>query len=82
MLSLILEFSILYERDTLIELVSSWPLTSKLFTITFEKSKSKSLCIFSFKKFKFPLLICSNIKALNPPPNLGFKGLSPGLVKK
>ena len=36
----------------------------------------------SLRKFKLFSVICSNKKALNPPPKRGFNGLSPGLVKK
>jgi hypothetical protein len=38
--------------------------------------------ISSLRKFKLSFVICSKINALKPPPNVGFKYLSPGFVKK
>jgi hypothetical protein len=52
---------------------------SKLLTFTFGKKLFRSDDICSSKKSKLLSVICSNIKALNPPPNSGFNGLSPGL---
>ena len=46
------------------------------------KNCSKSNEILSSKKSKLSVVICSKIVSRNPPPNVGLRGLSPGLVKK
>ena len=57
-------------------------LDCKSSTIIFLKYSLICDAIFSFKKSKLPLDICSNIKDLKLPPNKGVKYLSLVLVKK
>ena len=68
--------------DTEISLLSSFFKISKLITLILGKKLSNPDWISSFKKSKLSSTICSKIKFLNPAPKEGFKGLSPGLVRK
>jgi len=75
-------FITLYVNDTVIVFVSSCLNISRLPTATLGKNMFKSLDILSSKKSKLSVVICSNINARKPPPNVGLSGLSPGFVKK
>ena len=77
-----LVFITLYVNDMVIVFVSSCLNIFRLPTATFGKKTFKSLVIFSSMKSKLSVVICSKINALKPPPKEGFRGLSPGLVKK
>ena len=72
----------MYDNWTVIILLFSCLSISKFIILILGKNVFKSEDICSSKKSKLSVVICSNIKALNPPPNVGFNGLSPGLVKK
>ena len=77
-----LVFFILYFKSTVMVLLSVCCNISKLSTFMLGKYLFNLKDIISSKPSKLLLVICSKIKSLNPPPKLGFKGLSPGLVKK
>jgi hypothetical protein len=67
----------------MIELLSCWSVkTSKEFTWTIGKAIFNLVCTNDLTLLVVISEICSNKNALKPAPNVGFKGISPGLVKK
>ena len=56
--------------------------TSKFNIFTLGKKASNFDSTKIFKLLYVGSLDCSNKKLLNPPPNDGFKGISPGFVRK
>ena len=81
-MSVILVLITEYFKVTVIWFESICPVTIKSSTFILGKNKEILLFISSLRKSKLSVVICSKINALNPPPNVGFKGRSPGLVRK
>ena len=67
---------------TVIVFSSGDPVNITSLIIKFGKLVISLLLTSSLRKSKLSSFICSNKNSLNPPPNPGFKYLSPGFVKK